>query len=121
MNKDILLVDDDRDLRECVETLLESMGYRVLSAANGKEALGILDECQPCLILLDMRMPVMDGWEFCRVLDTRGPRPPPPIVVMTAAPDPAARAAEVRAQQWLGKPFECDDLEATVHRFCPIE
>lgn len=120
MNRTVLLVDDDPDLRECVEMLLDSMGYRVVCAANGKEALEVLDRSLPALILLDMKMPVMDGWEFCRVLDTRGPRPPPPIVVLTAAPDPAKRAAEVRAQQWLGKPFEYDDLEAIMHRWCPI-
>jgi urea transport system substrate-binding protein len=111
----ILVVDDDPDLREFLRLMLTSMGFEVISAANGKEALGVLEGHDPDLILLDMRMPVMSGWEFCRAVDGRDACPP--IVVLTAAPDPAARAAEAHADGWLGKPFEYEDLEATVRRF----
>jgi urea transport system substrate-binding protein len=111
----ILVVDDDADLRECVGLILTSIGYEVTSAANGQEALDLMDGSVPDLILLDMKMPVMNGWEFCRALEGRDGRPP--IVVLTAAPDPAARATEVHADGWLGKPFEYEELEATVRRF----
>jgi len=111
----ILIVDDDPDLRECLQIMLTSMGFEVTSAANGQEALDEMEGHDPDLILLDMKMPVMDGWEFCRVLEGLGSRPP--IVVITAAPDPAGRAAEVHAEGWLGKPFEIADLEAIVRRF----
>jgi CheY-like chemotaxis protein len=111
----ILVVDDDPDLRQFLQLMLTSMGFEVTSAANGQEALDVMKGHCPDLILLDMKMPVMNGWEFCRALDCRGARPP--IVVLTAAPDPAARAAEVCADGWLGKPFEYADLEATVRRF----
>ena len=73
------------------------------------------DLSQTHLVFLDLKMPVMNGWEFCRALEGRDARPP--IVVLTAAPDPAARAAEAHADGWLGKPFEYADLEATVRRF----
>ena len=111
----ILIVDDDPDLRECLQIMLTSMGFEVTSAANGQEALDEMEGHDPDLILLDMKMPVMDGWEFCRALEGRDSRPP--IVVVTAAPDPAGRAAEVHAEGWLGKPFEIADLEAIVRRF----
>jgi len=111
----ILVVDDDPDLREFLRLVLTSMGFEVTSAANGREALDDMDGHDPDLILLDMKMPVMDGWEFCRALEGRDARPP--IVVLTAAPDPAGRAAEVHAEGWLGKPFEYADLEAIVRRF----
>ena len=111
----ILIVDDDPDMRECLQIMLTSMGYEVTSAANGQEALDDMEGHDPDLILLDMKMPVMDGWEFCRILEGRDSRPP--IVVVTAAPDPAGRAAEVHAEGWLGKPFEYADLEAIVGRF----
>jgi len=111
----ILVVDDDPDLREFLRLVLTSMGFEVTSAANGREALDDMDGHDPDLILLDMKMPVMDGWEFCRALEGRDARPP--IVVLTAAPDPAGRAAEVHAEGWLGKPFEIADLEAIVRRF----
>jgi len=111
----ILVVDDDPDLREFLRLVLTSMGFEVTSAANGREALDDMDGHDPDLILLDMKMPVMDGWEFCRALEGRDARPP--IVVLTAAPDPAGRAAEVHAEGWLGKPFEYADLEAIVRKF----
>jgi len=111
----ILIVDDDPDLREFLRLMLTSMGFEVISAANGQEALDVLEGRNPDLILLDMKMPVMNGWEFCRAVDGRDACPP--IVVLTAAPDPAARAAEAHADGWLGKPFEYEDLEATVRRF----
>jgi urea transport system substrate-binding protein len=111
----ILIVDDDPDLREFLQLMLTSMGFEVTSAANGQEALDILEGRHPDLILLDMKMPVMDGWEFSRALEAHDARPP--IVVLTAAPDPAARAAEAHADGWLSKPFEYEDLEATVRRF----
>jgi CheY-like chemotaxis protein len=111
----ILVVDDDPDLREFLRLMLTSMGFEVTSAANGQEALDDMKGHDPDLILLDMKMPVMNGWEFCRALEGRDTHPP--IVVLTAAPDPAGRAAEVHADGWLGKPFECADLEAIVRRF----
>ena len=111
----ILVVDDDPDLREFLRLMLTSMGFEVTSAANGREALDDLEGHDPDLILLDMKMPVMNGWEFCRALEGRDTHPP--IVVLTAAPDPAGRAAEVHADGWLGKPFEYADLEAIVRRF----
>ena len=111
----ILIVDDDPDMRECLQIMLTSMGFEVTNAANGQEALDDMDGHDPDLILLDMKMPVMDGWEFCRILEGRDSRPP--IVVVTAAPDPAGRAAEVHAEGWLGKPFEYADLEAIVRKF----
>jgi two-component system, chemotaxis family, chemotaxis protein CheY len=111
----VLVVDDDPDLREFLRLMLTSMGFEVTSAANGREALDVMEDHDPDLILLDMKMPIMNGWEFCRALEGRDARPP--IVVLTAAPDPAARAAEARADGWLGKPFEYEELEATVRRF----
>lgn len=110
----LLLVDDDEDLRDMLGTILDAAGFRTLLAAHGKEALELIDRRSPDLVLLDMRMPVMDGWELCRILDERGERPP--IVVVTAAADPAARAAEVHAEGWVAKPFDIEHLERVVRR-----
>jgi CheY-like chemotaxis protein len=60
----ILVVDDDARLRESVMLLLGDAGYRALGAANGREALEIAERESPSLILLDLMMPVMDGWQF---------------------------------------------------------
>ncbi len=114
MSASVLVVDDDPDLRELLRTMLEMEGLDVDEAAHGEAALDSMRRRRPDLILLDMRMPIMDGRAFCRELDRRGDRPK--IIVLTAATDPAEQAAEVRADGWLGKPFEYQALRATVER-----
>jgi len=112
---DVLVVEDDAALRELLALILEGEGLGVETASNGKEALDLIAEHPPSLILLDMSMPVMDGWQFCRELDRRtGPRPR--IVVVTASTDPAKRADEVHADGWLAKPFDRERLLSLVHR-----
>ncbi len=112
----VLVVEDDAMLRELIALILEGEGMGAETAANGQEALDHVARQLPSLILLDMTMPVMDGWQFCRELDRRGGRRPR-IVVLTAATDPAQRADEVHADGWLAKPFDRDALLALVRRF----
>jgi CheY-like chemotaxis protein len=109
----ILVVEDDEDIRDLVELVLSNAGYEVLAAQNGAAALQVVGTAQPDLILLDMRMPVMDGWEFARQYRART-ESHAPIVVLTAARDAAGRAAEIHANGYLGKPFDVDDLLALV-------
>ena len=111
----ILVVDDDADLRDVLTLSLEAEGYAVEAAADGARALEAVRRRQPALILLDMRMPVMDGWEFCKLLRREAPSPPP-IIVMTAAVDPARIAAEVKADAWLPKPFGFSEFLRLVRR-----
>ncbi|HTE84767.1 MAG TPA: response regulator, partial [Dehalococcoidia bacterium] len=107
----ILVVDDDPGIVGFLELALIDEGYAVRVAANGREALKQIAEFCPNLILLDMNMPVMDGWEFCQRLRSRGTvEGSIPIVVMTAARDAADRSRDVGAQAFLGKPFDLDHL-----------
>src|SRR4051794_12565194 len=64
-NRLVLVVDDDSDARGLLETLLRIDGYAVLAASDGSEALVLAQHHRPCLILLDLMMPIMDGREFC--------------------------------------------------------
>jgi two-component system chemotaxis response regulator CheY len=105
----VLVVEDDEGIRDMMEMVLDSEGYEVVSATNGIMALALLEEERPDLILLDMRMPGMDGWEFARRY-AELPDPRPPIVVVTAAQDAARRATEIAAQGYLAKPFGIDEL-----------
>jgi CheY-like chemotaxis protein len=114
--KTVLLVEDDADLVALVSLVLQEDGYRVKIACNGREALAKLGHDLPDLILLDMKMPVMNGPEFARELEVRYGRQAP-IVVLTAAADAHRRAAEVGADAWLGKPFDPDALLSTVRRY----
>ena len=112
----ILVVDDDTSIRSFVEMALDSVGYAVSTAGNGSEALEVTDQVQPDLILLDMRMPVMDGWTFAKKYRQQD-GPHAPIVVITAATDAGQRAAEIEADGFLGKPFDLDDLLKLVSRY----
>jgi two-component system, chemotaxis family, chemotaxis protein CheY len=112
----VLVVDDDQDILYSMDMALSDEGYEVLTASDGAEALAVLQQRVPTLILLDMRMPVMDGWQFARAYRRR-PGPHAPIVVVTAARDAAERAAEIEAQGVLPKPFGIDDLLQTVGRY----
>lgn len=108
----VLVVDDEPDIRATVAEMLEIEGYDVDEAANGADALAAIDRRQPDVILLDMRMPVLDGWGFAAELNRR--EMAIPIVVMTAARDAARWAAEIAANAALAKPFGFDDLIRTV-------
>jgi len=112
----ILVVDDDPSIRATVTEILELELYDVRSAPNGAAALRAVTEDPPALVLLDMRMPVMDGWTFARTLRDRGDSTP--IVVMTAAKDARVWAKEIQADAYLSKPFELDDLLGVVERLC---
>jgi CheY-like chemotaxis protein len=116
--KAVLVVEDDADLRELVEAVLEDAGYRVMTARDGQVALEQVALELPAVILLDMKMPRMNGWEFAQAFRARYKRRAP-IVVLTAAADAGQRAAEVQAEGYLGKPFELDDLLSTVERYLP--
>lgn len=110
----ILVVDDDPAILGTVADILDLEGYLVQTAQNGQEALLRLRETRPALVLLDMRMPVMDGWGFSRALAAEGIKLP--IIVMTAARDARAWAAEIGAEAFVAKPFELPDLLDAVER-----
>jgi two-component system, chemotaxis family, chemotaxis protein CheY len=111
----ILVIDDDPDVLSTVVDILEFEGYRVERATNGAEGLKVLERTLPRLVLLDMRMPVLNGWDFARILKERGIQLP--ILVMTAAQDARRWAQEIGAEGYISKPFELPDLLAAVERF----
>lgn len=112
----ILLVDDDESILSTVRLLLTEEGYPVVVAANGKEALQHIATQKPSLILLDMKMPIMDGWAFAMAYrDFPGPHAP--IVVMTAAHDARQRAAEIAADDVIAKPFDVNRLLDVVRKY----
>lgn len=108
----ILIVDDDPAILATVAEFLDMEGYAVATAQNGAEALDCVEHAAPALVLLDMRMPVLDGWGFTRELRQRGHTVP--IVVMTAAQDTRRWAEEVGAAGYVAKPFDLIDLLTTV-------
>lgn len=108
----VLVVDDDDAIVHTVESILVDEGYDVTTAGDGREALQHVDAHLPSLVLLDMRMPVMDGWQFAEEVKRRGVKVP--IVVMTAAQDARRWATEIGADAFVEKPFDLDDLISLV-------
>ncbi len=104
----ILVIDDDPSVLETVSEILAFEGYEVERATNGEEGLALVKQVNPRLVLLDMRMPVLDGWGFAKGVKQQGLGFP--IVVMTAAQDAKRWAAEIEADGYLAKPFELVDL-----------
>jgi two-component system, chemotaxis family, chemotaxis protein CheY len=111
-----MVIDDDEAIREFVSWVLSDDGYEVVTANHGAVALGMLERWHPDVILLDMRMPVMDGWEFSRAYREMD-NSHAPIVVLTAARDAADSADEIGADGYLSKPFDLLDLLDVVRRF----
>lgn len=117
--KSVLIVEDDESIRDVIAIALQTEGFGVRVASNGLQGLEEIERQRPDVILLDMLMPVMNGWEFHnRYAMTPGPYAP--IIVLTAAPDAASRAAEVNADDYIAKPFDLKNLIDLVRRYANL-
>ncbi len=112
----VLIVDDDPNIIGFVKLLLEAEGYLVVTAGNGKEALEAVKQHEPHVVLLDMVMPVMDGWEFSRQLRADG-NDNVVVVVMSASVDARRTSSQIGAGGYLSKPFDLDNLLCCVDSF----
>lgn len=104
----VLVVDDEPQVRATVREALTFEGYDVTEATNGAEALALLPEVRPAAIVLDLWMPVMDGWAFRRA--QLAAHPEIPVIVLSALDLSHERLDELRADALLGKPFDLDVL-----------
>ena len=105
----VLVVEDDPTIRQLVAYALSDEGYEVEEAANGRAALERVERRHPDLIILDMKMPEMDGWEFALLYRARYAQRVP-IIVLTAARDAAQRSEDIGAESYVAKPFDLEDL-----------
>jgi CheY-like chemotaxis protein len=111
----VLVVDDDEGIREVVAMLLSDEGYIVQTASNGQEALSSIHTQRPALVLLDLQMPVMTGWQLVEQL--RAFRLDVPVVFMSAGVRARSEAVQYSVAGYLAKPFDLDDLLGVVARF----
>jgi two-component system response regulator MprA len=105
----VLVVDDDPDILQTLALCLSTEGYNVLMAANGQEALDVLSREKPAVVLLDLMMPVMDGWQFVSELEKRGGRDMP-LLILSADRSVQQHSSKLRADAYLAKPFDLDEL-----------
>jgi CheY-like chemotaxis protein len=109
----ILLVDDDPAIRQILARLLTGEGYAVALAANGTESIQVVRATEIDLVLLDLNMPGMDGWETFEQLATENPMLP--IIVITARPNQSFTAMAAGIGALLEKPLDLPKLFLTIH------
>ena len=116
----ILVVEDEPDLVWVVRFNLELEGYRTYVASNGQTALQLLEEVNPDVMLLDLMMPVMDGWGVLHEIRRRGLARPRVVVVSarTGAGD-RRRAEDYDVDAFVAKPFDMEDLLVTIRSLLP--
>lgn len=118
MTPTVLIVEDDVDTRDMMRRFLELEGFHVATAANGKLALEFLDGLgtRACVILLDLMMPVMDGWQFRKEQIRHAALSKIPVIVVSAAG--RDRLAQIHADAYVPKPVDLDELLAHVTHYC---
>jgi CheY-like chemotaxis protein len=112
----VLLVDDDSLIRVTLAEALADEGYAVETAGHGREALEVLANWRPDVIVLDLMMPVMDGWAFRAEQIRLGLADSVPLVILSAARRASEAARDLSAQDCVQKPFEFDVLLDAIAR-----
>jgi excisionase family DNA binding protein len=115
----VLIVDDDEGLREYVRTRLEAEGYAVREAGSAEEGLQVLEEATPDLVLLDVMMPEVDGWEMLRRVHERHGVGTIPVVMFSGKVEAADEAASRGAHGFIGKPFDPQELVDQTKQLLP--
>ena len=112
MARNILVVEDDRNISELIRMYLEKEGFEVRLAYDGGKAVEEYDKQAPDMVLLDIMLPVMDGWAVCAHIREKGKTP---IIMLTAKSDVGDRITglEIGADDYLVKPFEMNGLLPT--------
>lgn len=112
----VLVVEDEKGIRDTIQFALEFEGYEVFAAGNGQEALHALQRIpKPGLILLDLMMPVMDGWGFIEEVKKQEAFAAIPVVAVSACSD---QAKSIRVREVISKPVDLDALCLTVRKWC---
>ena len=114
MSQKVLVVEDDINIAELLRLYLQKDGFEVSHAADGGKAVEMAKEIQPDLVLLDIMLPVMDGWQVCRELRKTMKMP---IIMLTAKGETEDKVSglEMGADDYIVKPFEVKELLARVH------
>jgi DNA-binding response OmpR family regulator len=114
----ILVVDDNRDILDLVQRVLQTYGYDVVIARDGLEALQQESTAQPDLVILDVNLPALDGWEVCRRIKARRDVP---IMLLTVRAERAdlERSRDAGADDHLPKPFDIADFLDHINRLAP--
>ena len=121
MSKRILTVDDSPSMRMLLKASLTAQGFNIEAAVDGVDGLERMEELKPDLLITDINMPNMDGFELIEAVRARSHFRGTPILVLSTefGEDKKARAREAGATGWITKPFDADKLGAAIRRVCP--
>lgn len=112
----VLVIGDDESIRETLEMLLASEGYEVMVVSHGGEALGVLARWHPHVILLDLHMPITDGWTFRQEQRRRPPIADIPVIVLSASITSDGEARRLAPAEFVPKPCDVDRLLDVITR-----
>jgi len=113
----VFIIDDDSDIRELIAQTLSDEGYQVMTCGDGRAALTLIEQHQPALILLDMMMPKMSGWQVMVELKASSYGAHIPVLLVSASRDLDQAARQLGAAGTIAKPFDLDTLINTVADF----
>lgn len=121
MAKRILTIDDSKTIRDMLMLTLADAGFDVLQAVDGKDGLNVLDREQVDVVITDINMPIMDGYEVIRHMRSNSAHKTTPILVLTteSEADKKNLARAAGATGWMVKPFDPDRLIATINKVAP--
>jgi chemosensory pili system protein ChpA (sensor histidine kinase/response regulator) len=117
----VMVIDDSLTVRKITSRLLEREQYRVLTAKDGLDALELMGQNKPDLILLDIEMPRMDGFELTRAMKSNAILKTVPIIMITSRTAEKHRntARELGVDEYMGKPYQDDELLSNIKRLLP--
>lgn len=115
----ILIADDEKDIRDLIKMILELSGHQVAATKNGEEAVAMVGDTMPDLILLDMRMPKLSGLEACEMIKSQPATAHIPVVFLSGneSSDDLDAAQSVGANGFITKPFDPQDLIGRIAEF----
>ncbi len=108
----VLIVDDERSIRVSLRTILSNIGFEIVEAARGEEALSLARTARLDVVLLDVNMPGMDGVDVCRIMRTESPRLPIVMLTVQGSEDRKVEALDAGADDYITKPFQLRELIA---------
>lgn len=122
MGQKILLVDDERDLVFYAKLFLEEQGYEIIEAYDGRQALDVLADTKPDLVILDVAMPRLSGWDVLRIMQDDDDLKDIPVLMLTARAEDADKAKgwTLGVTWYQTKPFELDELALVIERILAI-
>ncbi len=113
----VLIVDDDAAIRKMLVDALSLEGFQTETARDGREALAVLEDGRRRIVLLDLMMPIMDGWELCRHLAERPTQRRRLSIILMSAGEKLDQARDLQVEGYLAKPFDVDHLLECLNPF----